>query len=149
MKRRLTWEKLLDLLWPSPWRYNCMALSAGKEPIMAMTSTKKKEIQQTWNRITGTMKVYGNTFDVKGKKGETITKWSVSISGKASKDSEEYKNYYLPVYFRGKDAEEPDEDGLHTIEVSNAFLSLDIYTNKNNEEVQTLVLIVTDDEVTE
>lgn len=117
---------------------------------MAKSNKSKNQVQQTWNRITGTMKVYGNTFDKKGgKKGETITKWSVSVSGKKDKDDEDYVNYYLPVYFRGKDSEEPETDGLHTIEVSNAFLSLDVYTNRDDEEVKTLVLIITEDEVSE
>lgn len=107
--------------------------------------SKNKEPIQSWNRITGTMKVYGNTF--KDKRGK-YTKWSATISGKASKDSEEWENYYLRVYFRGDDAQAPDTDGLHTIDINNAFFSLDIY-EKDGEVVKIPVLIITDCEVTE
>lgn len=108
---------------------------------MATTSkkTKKTEPMQTWNQITGTMKVYGNTFKTKGKK--EFTKWSVSVSGKRA-DSDEWVNYYIPVKFRG-DAEEPDTDGLHTVEVSNAFLSAETYTNKEGVEIMTPCMIIT------
>lgn len=107
---------------------------------------KAESVQQTWNKITGTMRIFGNTFETKG--GNDITKWSVTISGKTEEDGEEvYKNYYVPVKFAGKDAEEPEEDGLHVIDVSNAFFSLDIYTNKKGIEVLTPVLIVTANEV--
>ena len=115
--------------------------SAGK------TGKAKKTVEQTWNEITGTMRVYGNTFEIQGKKGQTVTKWSVSVSGKNK--GGEYENYYLPVKFRGRDANEPETDGLHTIEIERAFLSLDCYENRNGENVSALVLVIVDNEVTE
>lgn len=104
---------------------------------------------QTWNKITGIMRVYGNTFET--KKGDEITKWSATISGKTTDDEngEVWHNYYVPVKFAGKDASEPDEDGLHVIDVENAFFSLDVYTNKKGVEVLTPVIIVTANEVVE
>lgn len=106
---------------------------------------ESNQIQQTWNRITGTMKVYGNTFEGK-KKGSEYTKWSCTVAGKSADG--EYYNYYLPVKFRG-DAEVPETDGLHTIEVSNAFLSTEQYVNKAGETITALVLVVTESEVSE
>ena len=115
-------------------------------------STNKKQAakapaqeQQTWNQITGTMRVYGNTFEG-SKKGEKIVKWSVTISGK-DKDGD-WVNYYVPVKFRGE-AEEPDSDGLHTIDVENAFFSCESYVNKKGDTVNNPVLVVTACEVLE
>lgn len=106
---------------------------------------ESNQIQQTWNRITGTMKVYGNTFEGR-KKGEKYTKWSCTVAGKSADG--DYYNYYLPVKFRGN-AEEPETDGLHTIEVSNAFLSTEQYVNKNDETITALVLVITESEVSD
>lgn len=100
---------------------------------------KKTQTEQTWNAISGVMRVYGNTF--KNGKNE-VTKWSVTISGKG-KDDDEYTNFYVTVRFRG-DSEEPETDGLHTIDISNAFWSIEKYTNKDGHEVVTPVIVVTD-----
>jgi len=108
------------------------------------TSKKTTDAQQTWNQISGVMRVYGNTFE-SGKKA--ITKWSVSVSGK-DKDGE-YLNYYITVRFAGKDSAEPDTDGLHTIDVENGFLSVDSWTDKKGTVQQALVLVVTANEVLE
>lgn len=118
---------------------------------MNKSTTKKQaakastQEQQTWNQITGTMRVYGNTFDG-SKKGEKIVKWSGTISGK-DRDGD-WVNYYLPVKFRGE-AEEPDSDGLHTIDIENAFLSCESYVNKKGDTVNNPVLVVTACEVLE
>ena len=116
--------------------------------VQKRTTNRKNDatMSQTWNKITGIARVYGNTFDTPN--GGTITKWSITISGKP-KDGDEYKNYYVPVKFAGKDANEPDTDELHVIDISNAFLSLDIYTNKKGVEVLTPCLVVTANEVVE
>ena len=105
---------------------------------------KAADAQQTWNQITGVMRVFGNTFE-SGKKA--ITKWSVSVSGK-DKDGD-YLNYYITVRFAGKDSVEPDTDGLHTIDVENGFLSVDSWTDKKGITQQALVLVVTANEVLE
>lgn len=113
------------------------------------TKTKKTQsnaVAQTWNEITGTMRIYGNTFEGK-KKGQKFTKWSMTVPGKD--EDGEYFNYYIPVKFRTKSSQEPETDGLHTIEISNAFLSCEKYENRNGEEVVQLVLVVTDNTVTE
>lgn len=105
---------------------------------------KAAEAQQTWNQISGVMRVFGNTFEA-GKKA--ITKWSVSVSGR-DKDGD-YLNYYITVRFAGKDSVEPDTDGLHTIDVENGFLSIDSWTDKKGNAQQALVLVVTANEVLE
>lgn len=105
---------------------------------------KTTDAQQTWNQISGVMRVFGNTFE-SGKKA--ITKWSVSVSGK-DRDGD-YLNYYITVRFAGKDSVEPDTDGLHTIDVENAFLSVDSWTDKKGTVQQALVLVVTANEVLE
>ena len=113
-------------------------------------ATKRKDATtaQTWNRITGVMRVYGNTFET--KKGKEITKWSATISGKTKdEDGEEWHNFYVPVKFAGDDAEEPETDGLHVIDVENAFFSVDVWVNKKGDEVLTPVIIVTANEVVE
>lgn len=111
------------------------------------TKQSKKEsteIKQTWNEISGVMRIYGNTFTVgKGKDKKDITKWSVSIG---TKTDDGFKNFYMPVVF-AKDATEPENDGLQTITIERAFLSVNNYTNKAGEEVNTPVIIVMENEV--
>lgn len=107
-------------------------------------SKKTTDAQQTWNQISGVMRVFGNTFE-SGKKA--ITKWSVSVSGKDKNG--EYLNYYITVRFAGKDSVEPDTDGLHTIDVENGFLSVDSWVDKKGNVQQALVLVVTANEVLE
>lgn len=114
------------------------------------SATKRDEStpMQTWNVITGTMRVYGNTFEVgKGKNKRDLTKWSATISGKNAND--EWVNYYVPVKFAGKDSCEPDSDGLHTIDISNAFWSIDTYENRKGETVTIPCVVVTSNEVVE
>lgn len=114
------------------------------------SATKREEStpMQTWNVITGTMRVYGNTFEVgKGKNKHNMVKWSATISGKNADD--EWVNYYVPVKFAGKDSCEPDSDGLHTIDISNAFWSIDTYENRKGETVTIPCVVVTSNEVTE
>lgn len=114
------------------------------------SATKREEStpMQTWNVITGTMRVYGNTFEVgKGKNKHNMVKWSATISGKNADD--EWVNYYVPVKFAGKDSCEPDSDGLHTIDISNAFWSIDTYENRKGETVTIPCVVVTSNEVVE
>ena len=109
---------------------------AGKKPTTQ---------EQTWNSIQGIMRVYGNTFDGP-KKGQKFVKWSATISGK-DKDGE-WVNYYVPVKFRGE-ASEPETDGLHTLDVANAFFSCESYVNRNGDIVNNPVIVITECEVTE
>lgn len=109
---------------------------------MAKKTVKRSErAKDTWNEITGIVSVYGNTFE--GKKG-SYTNWSATIGKK--NDSGEYDNYYLRVRF-GKNIEEPDTDGLHQIDIENAFLSVEAYTNKDKERVVLPVLVITEGSV--
>lgn len=119
--------------------------TSNKTTANGRNKNESNQVQQTWNRITGTMKVYGNTFEGR-RKGEKYTKWSCTVAGKSADG--EYYNYYLPVRFRG-DAEEPETDGLHTIEVSNAFLSTEQYVNKAGDTITAIILVITESEVTD
>lgn len=109
-----------------------------------MADKKKKgssRASDTWNTITGVMSIYGNTFTTKKKK---FVKWSTTI-GRKDEDGE-YVNYYLRVRFAG-DATEPETDGLHQIDVGNAFLSVESYENRDGDEVVNPVLVVTENEI--
>lgn len=113
-----------------------------------MADKKKKgssRASDTWNTITGVMAIYGNTFTSgKGKKKKEFVKWSTTI-GRKDEDGE-YVNYYLRVRFAG-DASEPETDGLHQIDVGNAFLSVESYTNRDGDDVVNPVLVVTENEI--
>lgn len=99
----------------------------------------------TWNTITGVMSIYGNTFTTKKKgKKKKFVKWSTTV-GRKGEDGE-YVNYYLRVRFAG-DASEPETDGLHQIDVGNAFLSVESYTNRDGDDVVNPVLVVTENEI--
>ena len=109
---------------------------------MATKKAKRSErAKDTWNVITGIISIWGNTFD--GKKG-SYTNWSATLGKK--NDSGEYDNYYLRVRF-GKNCEEPETDGLHQIDLENAFLSVEAYTNKDKERVIMPVLVITEGSV--
>lgn len=113
----------------------------------AKKQSKKEstEIKQTWNEITGVMRIYGNTFESgKGKDKKSFTKWSVAI---ANKTDDGYQNFYMPIRFGGKNSHEPETDGLQTININHAFLSVDCYTNKNGDEVKSPVIVVLDNDV--
>lgn len=113
-----------------------------------MADKKKKgssRASDTWNTIAGVMSIYGNTFTFgKGKNKQHFVKWSTTI-GRKDKDGE-YVNYYLRVRFAG-DASEPVTDGLHQIDVGNAFLSVESYTNRDGDDVVNPVLVVTENEI--
>ena len=113
-----------------------------------MADKKKKgssRASDTWNTITGVMTIYGNTFTSgKGKKKKEFVKWSTTI-GRKHEDGE-YVNYYLRIRFAG-DASEPETDGLHQIDVGNAFLSVESYTNRDGDDVVNPVLVVTENEI--
>lgn len=106
---------------------------------MATKKARRSErAKETWNKISGIMSVYGNTFK-SGKK--EFTKWSATVGKK--NDSGEYENYYLTVRFVGE-AEEPETDGLHQIDVENAFFSIETWPDKETgERMMRPVLIVT------
>lgn len=113
-----------------------------------MADKKKKgssRASDTWNTITGVMSIYGNTFTFgKGKNKQHFVKWSTTI-GRKDKNGE-YVNYYLRVGFAAG-ASEPETDGLHQIDVGNAFLSVESYTNRDGDDVVNPVLVVTENEI--
>ena len=104
------------------------------------TPKRSERAKETWNEVKGIMSVYGNEFD--GKKSSYIS-WSASI-GKKDKDGE-YENYYLKVRF-ASDAEEPETDGLHQIDITNAFLSLESY-DRGKQHVVVPVLVILENTV--
>ena len=114
-----------------------------RRPTMAAkknTPKRSERAKETWNEIKGIMSVYGTEFD--GKKSSYIS-WSASI-GKKDKDGE-YENYYLKVRF-ASDAEEPETDGLHQIDITNAFLSLESY-GRGKQHVVVPVLVILENTV--
>ena len=111
-----------------------------------MAQTKKgakrsERVKETWNEIKGIMSIYGNEFE--GRKGKSYVSWSCSIAKKG--DDEEYEHYYLKVRFAGK-AEEPETDGLHQIDVANAFFSLESY-DKGKQHIVVPVLVILENTV--
>jgi hypothetical protein len=113
-----------------------------------MADKKKKgssRASDTWNTITGVMSIYGNTFTSgKGQKRKKFVKWSTTVGHKD--EDGEYTNYYLRVRFAG-DAIPPKTDGLHQIDVGNAFLSVESYTNRDGDDVVNPILVVTENEI--
>lgn len=104
-----------------------------------MAKSKKNEVTNDWNSISGTMTVFTNKL--KGKNG-TFLKTSVSIGTKDEED--EYHNYYFDIRFtKSCKDQEPEEAGKHTIKVNNAFFSVDYWVSKKKESVKP-VLVVTD-----
>lgn len=108
---------------------------------MAKKAKRSERAKDTWNEITGIMSIYGNTFT--GKKKKKYVSWSATVGKK--NDAGEFDNYYFRVRF-AKDANEPQTDGLHQIDIQSGFFSLETYT-KGKEEVSVPVIVIVEDEV--
>ena len=107
---------------------------------MAKKAKRSERAKDTWNNISGIMTVYGNTFE--DRKGRDYISWSATVGKK--NDDDEYDNYYFRVRF-AKDANAPETDGLHQIDVQSAFISLETYTKKKQEITVPVIVIVEDD----
>ena len=106
---------------------------------------KKKITESTWNSISGTMRVYTN--ELEGKGGKPWYKSSVSIASKDSDDN--YHRFYIDLKF-GKKAEEPEGEGVHILDIEEAFLTTEYWTDKKTKEERVKpVLMVTSCEVVE
>jgi len=108
---------------------------------MAKKAKRSERAKDTWNNISGIMTVYGNTFE--DRKGRDYISWSATVGKK--NDDDEYDNYYFRVRF-AKDANAPETDGLHQIDVQSAFISLETYTKKK-QEITVPVIVIVEDEV--
>lgn len=108
---------------------------------MAKKAKRSERAKDTWNNISGIMTVYGNTFE--DRKGRNYISWSATVGKK--NDDDEYDNYYFRVRF-AKDANAPETDGLHQIDVQSAFISLETYTKKK-QEITVPVIVIVEDEV--
>ena len=108
---------------------------------MAKKAKRSERAKDTWNNISGIMTVYGNTFG--DRKGMDYISWSATVGKK--NDEDEYDNYYFRVRF-AKDANAPETDGLHQIDVQSAFISLETYTKKK-QEITVPVIVIVEDEV--
>ena len=108
---------------------------------MAKKAKRSERAKDTWNNISGIMSVYGNTFT--GRKKKKYVSWSATVGKK--NDDGEFDNYYFRVRF-AKDANEPETDGLHQIDIQSGFFSLETYT-KGKEEVTVPVIVIVEDEV--
>ena len=108
---------------------------------MAKKAKRSERAKDTWNEIPGIMSVYGNTFT--GRKKKKYVSWSATVGKK--NDAGEFDNYYFRVRF-AKDANEPQTDGLHQIDIQSGFFSLETYT-KGKEEITVPVIVIVEDEV--
>lgn len=103
-----------------------------------MAKSKKNEVTNDWNRITGTMTVFTN--ELKGKKGKFL-KTSVSIGTKD--EDEDYHNYYFDIRFtKNCKDQEPEEAGKHTLNIKDAFFSVDYWTVKKKEMVKPVLVVI-------
>lgn len=108
---------------------------------MAKKAKRSERAKDTWNNISGIMTVYGNTFE--DRKGRDYISWSATVGKK--NDDDEYDNYYFRVRF-AKDANAPETDGLHQIDIQSGFISLETYTKKK-QEITVPVIVIVEDEV--
>ena len=108
---------------------------------MAKKAKRSERAKDTWNSISGIMTVYGNTFE--DRKGRDYISWSATVGKK--NDDDEYDNYYFRVRF-AKDANAPETDGLHQIDIQSGFISLETYTKKK-QEITVPVIVIVEDEV--
>ena len=109
-----------------------------------MAKKEEKKLQQDWNKITGLMKIYGQTVG-KGKK--SFVKFSTSLGVKD--EDGEYINAYLSVFFAKKcaDAVEDAEEGENWIRIDSAFMIVEYYTDKKNKLVVKPAIMVTECEL--
>ena len=108
---------------------------------MAKKAKRSERAKDTWNNISGIMTVYGNTFE--DRKGRDYISWSATVGKK--NDAGEFDNYYFRVRF-AKDANEPQTDGLHQIDIQSGFISLETYTKKK-QEITVPIIVIVEDEV--
>ena len=108
---------------------------------MAKKAKRSERAKDTWNNISGIMTVYGNTFE--DRKGRDYISWSATVGKK--NDDDEYDNYYFRVRF-AKDANAPETDGLHQIDIQSGFISLETYTKKK-QEITVPIIVIVEDEV--
>ena len=86
------------------------------------------------------MRVYTNVLE--GKGGKPWCKSSVSLAAKDDEDN--YHRFYLDLKFSRK-AEEPDTEGVHMLDVQNAFLTVEYWKDKKTKEERVKpVLMVTE-----
>ena len=107
---------------------------------MAKKAKRSERAKDTWNEIKGIMSIYGNTF--KDRKGRDYISWSATVGKKD--DDGEFQNYYFKVRF-GKNATEPETDGLHQVDIQSGFISLESYEKKGKEIITPIIVIIEDE----
>ena len=111
---------------------------------MAVKKQSKKQTEKVkyWSSdLTGRMRVYAQ--EVKYKKGgkpASFLKFSTSLGVKDEDGN--WSNLYFNVRFMKGDAPEADGAMNFEIDISRAFLTFDTFTNKDDEEVKTPVIVV-------
>lgn len=103
---------------------------------------KSNKIVPDWNEVTGIMRIFGNEV---GEGKNAFIKFSTSISTKD--DNDDYHNYYIGLKFC-KDAEEPDGEGEHFIDITKGFFSVD-YWKKGKKEYSRPCIVVIENTVIE
>lgn len=111
---------------------------------MAVKKQSKKQTEKVkyWSSdLTGRMRVYAQ--EVKYKKGgkpASFLKFSTSLGVKDEDGN--WSNLYFNVRFMKGDAPEADGGMNFEIDISRAFLTFETFTNKDDEEVKTPVIVV-------
>lgn len=105
-------------------------------------NNKKSQQVKYWSSgITGRMRVYAQ--EVKYKKNgkpATFLKFSTSIGVKD--ENGDWSNLYFTVRFMKGDEPEVDGGMNFEIDIADAFLTFETYTNKDDEEIQAPVVVV-------
>lgn len=94
---------------------------AAKAPVQnrQQKPTQAENLQQSWNTITGVMRIWGQEFSTQA--GGSIIVYSTQVSAKDK--NEEWHNQYLNVRF-SQNAGRPDKTGEIWISITNSFLTL-------------------------
>lgn len=105
-------------------------------------SNKKSQQVKYWSSgMTGRMRVYAQ--EVKYKKNgkpASFLKFSTSIGVKD--EDGDWSNLYFTVRFMKGDAPEVDAGMNFEIDIADAFLTFEIYTTKDGEDIKTPVVVV-------
>ncbi len=105
-------------------------------------SNKKSQQVKYWSSgMTGRMRVYAQ--EVKYKKNgkpASFLKFSTSIGVKD--ENGDWSNLYFTVRFMKGDAPEVDAGMNFEIDIADAFLTFEVYTTKDDEEIKTPVIVV-------
>ena len=108
---------------------------------MAVMKQSKQKNNYWSGNLKGRMRVYAQDVNYK-KNGKPASFLKFSTSLGIKNDEGEWKNLYLNVRFMKGDTPEVDKDTNFEIEISKAFLTFEIFTNREGEEIKTPTVVV-------